>query len=264
MGQAHYLNMKSEVIQERLNRFKGSDAAREATLVQLFSSAGCQSANLTEQPVHGRHEPNVICILPGSTPATIVVGAHFDHVADGEGVVDNWSGASLLPSLFQSLDHSPRTHTFVFVGFTGEEDGLIGSAYYVKHATPEQLANVEAMLNLDTLGLGPTKIWVSRSDHGLVNRLVGIARSMNLQITGMDIDGFGQSDEESFIAKNVCTITVHSITAETAHVLHSRWDDMSAIHFTDYYDTYRLLAGYLAFLDTVQTATPGGCKVKPL
>ncbi|PYX03200.1 MAG: Zn-dependent exopeptidase M28, partial [Acidobacteria bacterium] len=34
--------------------------------------------------------PNVICVLPGSSDKVIIVGAHFDRVSEGDGVVDNW------------------------------------------------------------------------------------------------------------------------------------------------------------------------------
>ena len=170
----------------------------------------------------------------------------------------------MLPSLFQSLAGSPRKHTFVFVGFTGEEEGLVGSAFYVKHLAKDQLANIEAMINFDTLGLGPTEVWVSQSDPLLVNRLVAIARTLKMSITGMNVNGVGRSDEESFIGKGVCTITVHSVTPETLHVLHSSSDNPTAIRFSDYYDTYRLLASYLAVLDTVDAPASKVCKIKPL
>jgi Zn-dependent M28 family amino/carboxypeptidase len=70
--------------------------------------------------------PNVIGTLPGSSDSVIVIGAHFDHVESGEGVVDHGSGAALLPSLFQSLNGEPRKHTIVFIVFAAEEQGLIG------------------------------------------------------------------------------------------------------------------------------------------
>jgi hypothetical protein len=59
--------------------------------------------------------------LPGETERIILVGAHTDHVEEGDGVVGNWSGASLLPSLLYSLSAKPGQHTFVFNGFTAEE-----------------------------------------------------------------------------------------------------------------------------------------------
>ncbi|HEX4322012.1 MAG TPA: M28 family peptidase, partial [Acidobacteriaceae bacterium] len=170
-AQVTYNLVGREVVQSRLALYKGNDRTREAALVKLFRDAGCAATNLTEQPVPGRKQPNVICTLSGSTPETIVVGAHFDHVSAGDGIVDNWSGASLLPSLLQSLNNSRHKHTFVFVGFTGEEEGLLGSAYYVQQLPKEQLLRIEAMINLDTLALGPTKVWVSQSDPRLVNAL---------------------------------------------------------------------------------------------
>jgi Zn-dependent M28 family amino/carboxypeptidase len=264
MAQVRYVQVVPQVVQQRLALYQGNDTAREATLMKLFSDAGCSGANLSEQSVSGRKQPNVICVLPGATQATIVVGAHFDHISEGDGVVDNWSGASLLPSLFQSLQSFPRTHTFVFIGFTGEEEGLVGSAFYVKHLAKDQLANIVAMVNLDTLGLGPTEVWASQSDPLLVNRLAATAGSLKLPIRGMDVNGVGRSDEESFIEKNVCTVTIHSLTPETLHVLHSAADTSQAIRFSDYYDTYRVLAGFLAVSDTVDAPASHACKIKPV
>jgi Zn-dependent M28 family amino/carboxypeptidase len=263
-AQTRYTLLGEQTIQQRLNLYKGDDSARQAALLELFTEAGCQTANLSKQPVPHRRQPNIICVLPGSTPEIIVVGAHFDHVSQGDGIVDNWSGASLLPSLFQSLVGSPRKHTFIFVAFTGEEEELRGSAFYVKQLPKDRLSKIEAMINLDTLGLGPTEVWVSQSDPLLVNRLVVVARSLNVPITGMNVNGFGRSDEESFIREKVCTITVHSVTPQTAHVLHSRDDNPAAIRFHDYYDTYRLLAPYLAAMDTVAAPPANNCNVKPL
>jgi hypothetical protein len=259
-----YVVVPPETVQQRLDLFKGDDTAREGAVVRLFAESGCLAANLSEQPVPHRKQPNVICVLPGTTPKVIVVGAHFDHVPRGDGVVDNWSGAALLPSLFKAVAGSARKHTYIFVAFTGEEDGLLGSSYFVKHLPKDQLAMVEAMINLDTLGLGPTKVWVSQSDPRLVNGMVQMARMLNLPLAGMNMDGVGESDEESFIRERICTISVHSLTPQTLHVLHRSDDNRSAIQFHDYYDTYQLLAGYLAALDTMPIEDGHSCKIKPV
>lgn len=255
--------VKPEILKQRLDLYKGSDTKREATLMQLFQEAGCVAPNVSEQPVRSRKQPNIICVLPGSTTETIVVGAHFDHVSDGDGIIDNWSGASMLPSLYQSLTRTPRRHTFIFIGFTGEENGEVGSKYYVDHLPPDQLSKIEAMVNMDTLALGPTKVWVSQSDPRLVSTLAVVAKTMNLPIGRLDIDGFGTSDEESFIRKGTCTITFHSLTPETIHVLHRPDDNPSAVRFPDYYESYHLLAAYLAVLDTQLVADGHVCTAKP-
>jgi hypothetical protein len=251
-------------IQQRLNLYKGNDTKREIALKRLFLEAGCLPENLSEQPVPTRKQPNVICLLPGATPATILIGAHFDHVDDGDGIVDNWSGASLLPSLFQILAAAPRQHTFVFVGFTGEESGLVGSSFYVKQLSPQQLTHIEAMVNLDTLGLGPTKVWISQSEPRLINTIAVTARSMAVPIADMELNGLGESDEESFIAEKVCTLTVHSLTPATVHVLHRPDDNPTAIRLSDYYDTFRLLSTYLAALDTLPFPSQHICTAKPV
>ena len=193
-----------------------------------------------------------------------MVGAHFDHVKDGDGVIDNWSGVSLLPSLLQSLNGAPRQHTFIFVGFTGEEEGLLGSQYYVNQLSPDQLSKIEAMINLDTLGLGPTEVWISQSDPRLVNGLGNLAHVMNLPLSGFNVNGYGDSDEESFIDKKVCALTVHSLTQQTVHVLHRPDDNPSAMHFNDYFDTYRLLAAYLTILDAGLKNDGHVCTAKPV
>jgi putative aminopeptidase FrvX len=264
LAQQRAVSIPVNTIQQRLKLYKGDDTKREAALKQLFIEAGCPSANLSEQPVPSGKQPNVICLLPGTTPATIVIGAHFDHTDRGDGVADNWSGASLLPSLLQVLAAAPRRHTFVFIGFSGQENNLAGSDFYVSQLNPEQLAHIEEMIDLDTLGLGPTKVWVSQSDPRLVNTIASLAKVMNLPIAGMDLNGYGISDEESFIAQKVCTLSIHSITKENAHILRSPEDNPTAIHLTDYYDTFRLLAAYLPALDTLALPPNHVCTIQPV
>src|ERR1700744_2836821 len=167
-AQIKYTLVNPQVVRARLDDYKGNDTDREGTLKKIFTEAGCPSSSLSEQAVPLNKQPNVICLLPGSTPETIVIGAHFDHVAEGSGLIDNWSGASLLPSLFQSVSGLPRKHTFIFVGFAAEEKGEIGSKFYVSQLSKETLSHIQLMINLDTLGLGPSEVWESRSDkHAL-------------------------------------------------------------------------------------------------
>ena len=93
-----YLPVSRAVVEARLGKYQGKNEQREATLKQMFAEAGCDGEHLSEQPVKESKLPNVVCVLTGSTDKVIIVGAHFDRVEQGDGVVDNWSGASLLPS----------------------------------------------------------------------------------------------------------------------------------------------------------------------
>jgi Zn-dependent M28 family amino/carboxypeptidase len=70
----------------------------------------------------------------------VIVEAHFDHVPAGDGVVDNWAGAALLPSIYEALKGEPRRHTYIFIGFTDEERGEVGSHYDARTMTAEQVA----------------------------------------------------------------------------------------------------------------------------
>jgi Peptidase family M28 len=248
-----YNPVSRAVIETRLEKYQGNDRQREATLKQLFSEAGCDEQHLSEQPVKGSKVPNVVCLLPGSSGKVIIVGAHFDHISDGNGVVDNWSGASLLPSLYESVKIEPRKHTYIFIGFTDEEKGEVGSHFYARQMTEEQVSATEAMVNMDTLGLAPTEVWASQSDKQLTGALVYIAKQLNVPITGANVDQIGSTDSVQFSARKIPSITIHSLTQASwnARILHSPKDKLSAIHRDDYYQTYRLLAAYVAFLDQV-------------
>lgn len=244
-----YRPVSQETVRQRLEQYVGKNPQREQTLKKLFSEAGCAADRLTEQKVKHEDAPNVICILPGETQDEIVVGAHFDRVARGDGVVDNWSGASLLPSLLEALRSEPRRHTLIFIGFTAEEQGMIGSQFYVKSLSHEQRVHIHAMVNLDTLGLGPTEAWVSHADRLLVRALATVAHGVQEPVSGMNVERVGSTDSESFREAKIPAITLHTLTQRTLSILHSSDDRIKEIKFNDYYDSYKLVAAYLAYLD---------------
>lgn len=239
-----------ETVEARLGEYAGTNGERGARLLRMFSDAGCGD-HLYEQPVGRRRPPNVVCILPGTSDRVFIVGAHFDRVPGSLGVADNWSGASLLPSLYESVKTEPRKHTYIFVGFTDEELGLVGSRFYARKMTPEQVAKTDAMINLDTLGLATTEVWASRSDKKLTQVLVHVAKHMGLPLSGVNFERVGSTDSEAFKARKIPRITIHTLTqkSEDEGILHGRKDQLSAMNLDDYYDTYRLMALYLAFLD---------------
>jgi Zn-dependent M28 family amino/carboxypeptidase len=178
-----------------------------------------------------------------------VVGGHFDFADHGKGIVDDWSGASLLPSLYQALKSRPRQHTYVFVAFAAEEQGLVGSARYVKNLTAEQRALIRGFVNLECLGLTPVKVWTHRSTPALVARLVEVARAIEITVQGVNVDQVGDDDTHPFLSAHIPVISIHSVTQDTIGILHSERDQVAAIHFDDYYTAYKLVAYYLAYLD---------------
>jgi Peptidase family M28 len=240
-----------EKVEGRLREYGGTNSERGARLKRMFVDVGC-GEHVSEQPVKSSKAPNVICVLPGSSDRVIIVGAHFDRVPAGDGVADNWSGASLLPAFYESLKVVPRQHTYVFIGFTDEEKGRVGSIFYARKMTPAQAAATDAMVNLDTLGLAPTEVWTSRSDKNLILALAGVANHLKLPLRGLNFEQAGYStDSESFRIRKIPRITIHSLTqkSENDRILHTRKDKLSAMDLDEYYDTYHLVTVYLAYLD---------------
>lgn len=238
-----------EAVAQRLDRLRSKDIERELELKRMFEEAGCTGDHVQEQIVRRKDPPNVICTLPGTTGSVIIVGAHFDHAEEGKGAVDDWSGASLLPSLYQALHGTPRRHTFLFVGFTDEEKGLVGSSFYVKHLPEEQLSAIRAMVNLECLGVGTTEVWEHLADKRLLSALIRITQSMHVGLQGMNVEKVGIDDTAAFRGKKVPVITIHSLTQDTWPILHPPRDNLTAVHLDNLNETYRVVAGYLAFID---------------
>jgi len=241
--------VSKQVIEQRLCAFENTNIKREIRLRELFEEAGCTAGNLAEQRVKHAKAPNVMCTLAGSTDSIIVVGAHFDFVDRGRGVVDNWSGCSMLPSLLESLKSTLRRHTFVFIGFTDEEKGLVGSQFYVHELGKQGRREIRAMVNMDSLGTSPTKFELDRGDKTLARDLATVAANFKLPLSVVNVHRVGRSDSDSFQDARIPAICIHSVTNETWPILHSPRDQISAIHLDDYYDTYLLLRAYLAYLD---------------
>ena len=63
------------------------------------------------------------------------------------------------------------------------------------------------------------------------------------------MDKVGDDDTHPFLSAKIPVISIHSITQENFPVLHSDRDSLEAIHFEEYFKTYRLAAYYLAYLD---------------
>ncbi len=242
-------------IERRLNAAEQNNAKREQKLRELFAESGCSGEYLAEKPVKHVRVPNVVCTLAGATDSVIVVGGHFDFVDAGKGVVDNWSGCSMLPSLYLSLKGILRRHTFVFIGFTNEEKGLVGSRFYVDKMSKDEIKKTSAMINLDSLGTSPTKLESDRGDKKLANALALVARTFKMPLSVVNVHLVGRSDSDSFQDRHVPTLNIHSLTNETFPILHTRRDRMEAIQLDDYYDSYRLMSIYLAYLD--QLLDPG-------
>jgi hypothetical protein len=237
-----------EEVEMRLTKLERGNAERAAAVERLFREAGCEE--LRKESFEGSPLPNIICRLPGRSPRRIVVGAHYDKVEAGDGAADNWSGAALLPSLYRSLATRERLHSFELIAFSAEEEGLVGSRAHVKGLDAAQRSATVAMVNLDTLGLGATKVEKRGSDPALLCYLIGSMRLRDAPVELVNVDGVGTSDFAPFRSAGIPVISIHSIAQRTLRVLHTSRDKLSAIDRDAYYLTYRVLSLYLALLDS--------------
>jgi hypothetical protein len=239
------------LIRQRLETVTAKYSDRRATLESLFREAGCDGESLATQKVPHSAEPNIICTLSGTEPeaGSIVVGGHYDKVAEGMGAVDDWSGAVLLPSLYQSLKSRPRRHQYVFIAFAAEEVGLVGSTEYVYKLHKPERAAIRAMINLECLGLSPPKVWSHRADKRLLGAYAGVSRALGIDVAGLNVDNVGDDDSHPFLTAKIPVLTIHSLTQETFSLLHSKRDQLAAINPDDYYAAYTLVSTYLGYLD---------------
>ena len=189
---------------------------------------------------------NVVGVLEGEGPLadeTIVVGAHYDHLGQGgngslapwtraihNGADDNASGTSTLLEVARRLASRPQKsrRRLMFIAFTAEERGLIGSSYYVKNPLVP-LENTVAMLNMDMVGrLTDNKLVVygtgtAAEFDGLID---GLNERYQFEITKKPT-GYGPSDHQTFYEKK---IPVFHFFTDTHSDYHRPSDDFGKIN----------------------------------
>lgn len=171
---------------------------------------------------------NLVGLIPGSDPALrgecVIVGAHYDHLGYGgessaapdqigkvhPGADDNASGTAALLEVAQAFAAQPAPRrTVIFVAFSGEELGVLGSSFFVKNPPAGfTLPQMQLMVNLDMVGRPQQgRLFVQGVDtaKGLRERVQAIIEApprigMKVELSG---DGFGSSDNASFYAKDV-------------------------------------------------------------
>jgi hypothetical protein len=227
-----------------------SNAKRVDRLYTLFEQAGCSEGLVKELP-GGSPTPNVLCVLQGRTPWTIVVGAHVDKAPDGSGAADNWGSIALLPTLYRSLRTEPREHTFVFAGFGHAQLRQKGSRGFLRRMGPEQREQILAMVNLKGLGLSSTAFWSGQSDRNLRQDLFAVAKALDLPLREVRFFQNVTTDSRSFRMWGIPAITIHSFDSKNARILAQPHYDGGPVNIDvdAYYDSARMLAFYLAYLD---------------
>jgi aminopeptidase YwaD len=160
---------------------------------------------------------NVIGYINNNASQTIIIGAHYDHLGFGEdanaldtgkivrhGADDNASGISALIELARTQKQSAKkSNNYLFIAFSGEELGLLGSNYWIEN--PTVTTPINFMVNLDMIGrydkdrkliiggFGTSPQWGNIISASLDNKIV----------TKLDSTGAGPSDHATFYRKNI-------------------------------------------------------------
>ena len=200
-------------------------------IAKHFKSLGLEpkGTNGFEQPfkanidtVHAVDARNVVAYLDNGADRTIVIGAHYDHLGEGyqrgsleanskgkihNGADDNASGVAgvLEMARYYAKNGVKESHNFLFICFSAEELGLLGSKYYSNNPTID-LSKVNLMLNFDMIGrFDAAKAitvggWGTSPTWGQVVPLVMEREKMLFKI---DSAGAGASDHTSFYVKKI-------------------------------------------------------------
>ena len=189
---------------------------------------------------------NVIGFLDNKAPLTIVIGAHYDHLGlghdknsldanpDGKihnGADDNASGTAGVLELANYFSSNKKTekYNFLFMCFSGEELGLLGSKKWCESPS-YPLDKINYMVNMDMIGrlndstqkliiygVGTSPVWVPMIDS--------MKTSLSIK---KDSAGIGPSDQTSFYLKNIPVL--HFFTGQHADY-HKPGDDADKINY---------------------------------
>lgn len=191
---------------------------------------------------------NVIAILDGSDEQLksefVIVGAHYDHLGQGlfgstsvdqkpaihNGADDNASGVAAMLEIAERMAKGPRpARSVVFMAFSGEESGLLGSAYFANNPTIP-LGKARAMLNLDMvgrLGQGPLIVYGIGTAREW-DKLVNDATAREKVAVTLQSDGYGASDHTSFYLKDIPVLHFFTNVHSDYHNPGDDWEKIDA------------------------------------
>jgi uncharacterized iron-regulated protein len=163
---------------------------------------------------------NVAGFLDNKAPYTVIIGAHLDHLGYGDeesslykgapaihnGADDNASGTAAVIEMAKYISaKGPKSNNYLFICFSGEEKGLIGSNYYAKNPTID-LATANYMINMDMIGRlkkdEKTLAIYGTGTSPLWNKILPEVKVDSIRIKAIE-SGVGPSDHTSFYLKNI-------------------------------------------------------------
>jgi len=226
-----------EQIKEDFVTVPCADKDRLGAVKSLFERAGVPPSEITSDK-HKSVE-NIVVTIKGASAEKIVIGAHYDKVADGCGALDNWTGVVTLSHLYRTFKDIPLKKTLMLVAFGKEEKGLIGSRAMTSAITKEQAAEYCAMINIDSLGLAPPQVADNMSTKNLLKFTEDLAKEMKLPFGHASIEG-ADSDSTPFKEKKIPAVTIHGMSKDWPKFLHTSLDQSSKVNPMSVYMGYRL------------------------
>ncbi len=214
---------------------------KEFTFKRSENPHDTSTANLKE-----RTGNNVVGFLDNGAPNTIVIGAHYDHLGMGQdrnsldanpegqihnGADDNASGTSGVLELarYFAKNKIKETYNFLFICFSGEELGLIGSKRWCEN--PDiPLSSINYMVNMDMIGrLNDSTKRLIVYGVGTSSKFVPLIDSLSTELSiKKDSSGIGPSDQTSFYLKDIPVL--HFFTGQHKEY-HKPSDDIETINF---------------------------------
>lgn len=191
---------------------------------------------------------NVIGMIDNKAEYTVIIGAHYDHLGYNElggstyrpegqqkaqihnGADDNASGTAALIELARLIKQSAyKNYNYVFMAFSGEEEGLLGSNYFTRNPTLDT-AKFNYMINMDMLGrLDTVKNSFVISGTGTSPSWDKVLPQIPSEFkVKYDASGTGSSDHTSFYYLNKPVL--HFFTG-THHDYHKPSDDAHTINY---------------------------------
>lgn len=194
---------------------------------------------------------NVVGYIEGTAipDSFIVFTAHYDHLGGmGDslfipGANDNASGVSMILNLAKYYKEHPPKYSVVFIAFSGEEAGLLGSIYFTNH--PKfPLENIKILLNLDLVGTGEEGIMLVNGAvfTELYDRFVSINNEKNY-VKKIDKRGEAKnSDHYPFYAKGVKCFFIYTLGGISEY--HNPWDKAETLPLTKYKEVFNLIIDF--------------------
>ena len=185
---------------------------------------------------------NVIAYIDNKAASTVVIGAHYDHLGLGgegslfregdaihNGADDNASGVAVVLKLAAELRDKHTNNNYLFIAFSGEEMGLLGSNYFVKNPTID-LSSVNYMINLDMVGRLNEENTLAVHGVGtspVFKQTLFANNNLDLKIAEHE-SGVGPSDHTSFYIMDIPVL--HFFTGQHADY-HKPTDDAEKLNY---------------------------------